>query len=98
MPARRSSSSSIRPCGNLGAALPGLDAEASFAIALDYTAPVRLGPRVELGGGFGCGAGSLLRTAVSLDEVQHPSPRVVACRLPLLEAAVEKAVRCTLVD
>src|SRR5437879_4828063 len=81
MPACRRSSSSIRPCGSRGAALAVLDLAASLAISVDYTFRARVGHRVEEAG-----------LAVPLHEVENPSPRVVACVLPLLESAVEKAV------
>ena len=47
MPARRSSSSSIKPRGSRAVALAVLDAEAIFAIGFDYTAPSRHGHKVE---------------------------------------------------
>src|SRR5438105_10991109 len=87
MPAWRRSSSSIRPCGSRGAALAVLDLAASLDIRVDYTFRTRIGHRVEEAG-----------LAVLLHEVENPSPRVVACVLPLLESAVEKAVWRALVD
>src|SRR2546430_10364149 len=86
MPACRRSSSSIRPCGSLGATRPVLDLGATFAIGPDYTWTSPNGHRVE----------SL--AAVYLDEAEHPAPRVVAGVLPLGESAVEEAVGRVLVD
>src|SRR5207248_4743177 len=86
MPACLRSSSSIRPCGSRGATRAVLDLGATFAIGPDYTSGYRYGHRVDL------------LAAVSLDEVEHPAPRVVAGVLPLGETAVEEAVRRVLVN
>src|SRR5713226_1490583 len=68
----------------------------------------RLGLRGHLGGGFrhgltigpepGLGPRVEIRSAVLLYESQDPAPGVVARVLPLLEGAVEEAVRRCLVD